>query len=49
MNNPFDVNKTKRLKGRLEGKYHYVIGNLRIIYSVDEEKKTIYIETIGPN
>ena len=46
--NPFGSNKIKRLKGRLEGKYRYVIGNLRIIYSVDEEEKVIYIEAIGP-
>jgi len=48
MNDPFSSNKTKRLKGRLEGKYRYVIGNLRIIYLVDEEEKVIYIEAIGP-
>lgn len=48
MNNPFDVNKTKRLKGRLEGKYRCPIGNLRIIYSVNEKEKIVYIEGIGP-
>ena len=48
MNNPFDINKTKKLKGRLEGKYRYAIGNLRIIYSVNEKEKVIYIEAIGP-
>ena len=47
-NKPFDSTKVKRLKGRLEGKYRYAVANLRIIYSVDEEEKTIYIEAIGP-
>ena len=47
MNNPFDANKTKSLKGRLKDKYRYAIGNLRIIYSVDEKEKTIYIEAIS--
>ena len=48
MNNPFDINKTKKLKGRLESKYRYAIGNLRIIYSVNEKEKVVYIEAIGP-
>jgi len=25
MNNPFDINKTKKLKGRLEGKYRLLL------------------------
>ena len=38
----------KKLKGKLKGKYRYDTDSLRIVYIVDEEKKTIYIEAIGP-
>jgi mRNA interferase RelE/StbE len=46
--NPFEGNHIKRLKGRLEGKYRYDIGNFRVIYCVDVDNKTIYVEAIGP-
>lgn len=46
--NPFEDAHIKRLKGRLEGKYRYTIGDLRIVYSIDQEEKVIFIEAIGP-
>ncbi len=46
--NPSESSHIKRLKGRLEGKYRYTIGNLRIVYSINTEEKIIFIEAIGP-
>ncbi|MBI4684789.1 MAG: type II toxin-antitoxin system RelE/ParE family toxin [Nitrospirae bacterium] len=46
--NPFEGLHIKKLKGRLEGKYRYNIGSLRIIYYVDVADKTIYVDAIGP-
>lgn len=45
---PFEGSHIKKLKGRLEGKYRYNLGGLRVIYYVDENKKIIYVEAIGP-
>ena len=47
-NDPFCGSHVKKLVGKLEGKYRYKIGDLRIIYSVDENKKIVFIEAIGP-
>lgn len=46
--NPFEGPHSKKLKGRLEGKYRYDIGALRIIYFVDMKNEMIYIDAIGP-
>ena len=46
--NPFEGPHIKKLKGRLEGKYRYDIGSLRVIYYVDLNDKIIYVEAIGP-
>jgi mRNA interferase RelE/StbE len=46
--NPFEGPRIKKLKGRLEGKYRYDIGSLRVIYYVDADNKIIYVEAIGP-
>ncbi len=35
-----------KLKGKLEGKYRYRVGNLRIIYEVHDEERTIRIAAI---
>ena len=45
---PFGGPHIKKLKGRLEGKYRYDIGGLRIIYFIDIDGKIIYVEAIGP-
>ena len=45
--NPYGQYNIKKLSGELEGSYRLRIGDMRIIYSVDEEKNTIYIEVIG--
>jgi len=43
---PFYHANIKKLHGEFEGSYRYRSGNLRIIYSVNEEEKVIYIEVI---
>ncbi|MBI2471227.1 MAG: type II toxin-antitoxin system RelE/ParE family toxin [Planctomycetes bacterium] len=46
--NPFRGFHIKKLVGKLEGKYRYEMGDLRIVYSVDENKKIVFVEAIGP-
>lgn len=46
--NPFEGANIKRLKGKYEGKYHYKVGGLRIVYRAAEDAKTILVEAIGP-
>jgi len=38
----------KRLHGDLRGNYSLRVGKLRIIYSVSEMDKTVYVIAIGP-
>ncbi|MDY6974155.1 MAG: type II toxin-antitoxin system RelE/ParE family toxin [Thermodesulfobacteriota bacterium] len=44
---PFQRYNIKKLSGELKGSYRLRLGDMRIIYSVDEEKNIIYIEVIG--
>lgn len=37
----------KRLHGKLEGKYRYKIGNIRVVYEVDIKNKIVEIKSIG--
>jgi mRNA interferase RelE/StbE len=46
--NPLEVPHIKRLRGTHEGKYRYAVGDLRIVYRVNEKDKTILVEAIGP-
>ena len=46
-NNPFYGTNIKRLIGRLEGKYRYKVGDLRVVYSVNKDKGLVFIEAIG--
>ena len=45
---PLEGRHIKRLRGKLAGKYRYEVGDLRIVYRVVSEEKTILIEAIGP-
>ncbi len=45
--NPFDHPNIKKLKGEFEGSYRYRLGSLRIVYSINLEKNTIFVEAIG--
>ncbi len=44
--NPFSRLHIKRLHGKLEGKYRYATGNLRIVYDIDIENRTVKINAI---
>ena len=46
--NPHEGSHMKKLKGRLDGKFRYDIGNLRAIYCIDVDNGIIYLEAIGP-
>ena len=46
--NPFECPHIKRLRGKQEGKYRYAVGDLRIVYRVNAEDKTVFVEAIGP-
>jgi mRNA interferase RelE/StbE len=45
--NPFSSSNIKHLTGVLSGSFRLRIGNIRIIYSVDDMNNTVYIEVIG--
>lgn len=44
---PFQQYNIKKLSGELKGSYRLRLGDMRIIYSVDEVKNILYIEVIG--
>ena len=46
--NPLTGLHIKRLSGTHEGKYRYAVGDLRIVYRINVEDKSILIEAIGP-
>ena len=45
--NPFGHHNIKRLSSELAGSFRLKMGNIRIIYSVDNKNRIIYIEVIG--
>ena len=45
---PFQGVHIKKLKGKMEGKYRYAVGELRIVYNINVDGKTILVEAIGP-
>lgn len=44
---PFNHNNIKPLSGELQGSFRLRIGNIRVIYSIDDTIKIVYIEVIG--
>ncbi len=44
---PFNHNNIKPLSGELQGSFRMRIGNIRVIYSIDDTIKIVYIEVIG--
>jgi mRNA interferase RelE/StbE len=44
---PFHHYNIKQLSGVLQGSYRLRIGNIRIVYSIDDTAQTVYIEVIG--
>lgn len=45
--NPFSHYNIKRLSAELDGSLRLRVGSMRIVYSVDEISKIVYIEVIG--
>ena len=37
----------KSLSGELQGSYRMRVGDIRIVYSIDEAAKTVFVEVIG--
>ncbi|MBI2831379.1 MAG: type II toxin-antitoxin system RelE/ParE family toxin [Chloroflexi bacterium] len=46
-NNPFFGANIKRLKGELNSVFRYRIGNYRVFYTINSEKKLIFILDIA--
>ena len=44
---PYRHFNIKKLSGELEGSFRLRLGNMRIIYSADDNNKVVYIEVIG--
>jgi mRNA interferase RelE/StbE len=44
--NPFTHYNVKSLRGELEGSFRLRVGDIRIVYSVDDRNKIVYIEVI---
>jgi len=45
--NPFRHKNIRKLHGEFEGSYRYRLGNLRVIYSVNNIRRVVFIEVIG--
>jgi len=44
---PFHHYNIKPLSGELQGSYRMRVGSIRIIYSIDDAVKIVYIEVLG--
>jgi mRNA interferase RelE/StbE len=40
-------NNVKALKGPLSGAYRYRLGDLRVVYSINDREVTVYVITIA--
>jgi mRNA interferase RelE/StbE len=47
LKSPLNLPNIKQLKGNLVGSYRIRVGDIRIVYSIDDENEVIYIEVIG--
>jgi mRNA interferase RelE/StbE len=45
--NPREGNNVKALKGRLAGSYRYRIGDLRVVYTINDQSVTVFVITIA--
>ncbi len=45
--NPFFGPNIKKLKGKLSNIYHYRVGKLRIFYTIDSDKKLVFMIDIN--
>jgi mRNA interferase RelE/StbE len=46
-NNPRSGNNIKALKGQLSGTYRYRLGDLRVVYSIDDQRVVVFVITIA--
>jgi mRNA interferase RelE/StbE len=40
-------NNVKPLKGQLSGSYRYRVGDLRVVYTIDDDASAVFITTIA--
>jgi len=45
--NPREGNNVKPLKGRFAGSYRYRVGDLRIVYTIDDQAVIVFVITIA--
>ncbi len=45
--NPYEHPNIKRLKGPLSGYFRYRVGDWRVVYSVDEQKRVVVVLLIA--
>ena len=45
--NPRQGNNIKSLKGELAGSYRYRVGDLRVVYTIDDRGVTVFVITIA--
>jgi mRNA interferase RelE/StbE len=45
--NPRAGNNVKALKGRLAGSYRYRLGDIRVVYTINDREVTVYVITIA--
>jgi mRNA interferase RelE/StbE len=44
--NPVAGSKIKRLKGRLSEYYRYRAGDYRVVYAIDQAKRTVFVDYV---
>jgi mRNA interferase RelE/StbE len=45
--NPREGNNVKPLKGKFVGSYRYRVGNLRVVYTINDREVTVYVIAIA--
>jgi mRNA interferase RelE/StbE len=45
--NPREGNNVKALKGKLAGSFRYRVGDLRVVYTIDDRSETAFVITIA--
>ena len=45
--NPREGNNVRALKGRLSGSYRYRVGDLRVVYTIDDREVIVFVITIA--
>jgi mRNA interferase RelE/StbE len=44
---PREGNNVRALKGKLAGTYRYRVGDLRVVYTINDQKVTVFVITIA--